>query len=172
MSGGDLEHRVELALARLHQSLLRVHDVADACWAVTEQAIALLDLEDCVVYLLGSDGVSLKQHAAWGPKCESPGLVRDPLVLRIGEGIVGACARSQRTQWVPDVRLDPRYIADDQARGSELAVPILVDEHLIGVLDSEHSATDFFSAVHARTFVQIAGLLAAHLPRILNSVDR
>lgn len=172
MSGGELEHRVELALVRLHQSLLQVHDAAEACWAVTEQAIALLGLEDCVVYLLDADGVSLLQQAAWGPKREAHGQIRDPLVLRIGEGIVGACARSQRTQWVADVHCDPRYIADDQQRGSELAVPILVDEHLIGVLDSEHSFPGFFTAVHARAFVQIASLLAAHLPRILAQSSR
>lgn len=164
---GELEHRVELALARLHQSLSTAINADQACWAVAEHAIALLGLEDCVVYLLQSDGVSLLQQAAWGPKRQRHGQVRDPLVLHVSEGIVGACARTRRTQWVPDVLADPRYIADDATRRSELAVPILVGEHLLGVLDSEHAQPDFFTATHAHAFVQIAELLAAHLPRIL-----
>lgn len=168
---GELEHRVELALARLHQSLSTAVDTNQACWAVAEQAIALLGLEDCVVYLLQADGVSLLQQAAWGPKRQSQGQVRDPLLLHVSEGIVGACARTRRTQWVADVRSDPRYITDDATRRSELAVPILVGEHLLGVLDSEHGQPDFFTAMHARAFVQIAELLAAHLPRILASAS-
>lgn len=161
-----LAPRLELGLARLHRGLLEARSLWQACWAITQEAISLLDLQDCVVYLLEPDGETLCQMAAWGPKMAAPGLLESQIRLRLGEGIVGDCALRQQTQWVPDVRLDPRYITDDAHRGSELAVPILHEERLIGVLDSEHPDPHYYTRDHAHAFHQIAALAADHLVRL------
>lgn len=58
---------------------------------------------------------------------------------RIGDGIVGEAAQARRTILVEDVAADPRYIpipGSDRTQ-AELAVPIVADNTLLGVLNIE-----------------------------------
>lgn len=86
----------------------------------------------------------------------SSGLYAEPGVANyrqaLNEGIIGAAARSQQDLVVNNVQQDPRYIAVPQGQDirAELAVPIVVDHRLFGVLNieserpfSEGDADDF-----------------------------
>ena len=72
---------------------------------------------------------------------------------------------------IPDTRLDPRYICDDQPRLSELALPILLEGRVIGVIDSEHSQPGFFTAVHREILTTIASMTASRVSRALLDDD-
>jgi GAF domain-containing protein/anti-sigma regulatory factor (Ser/Thr protein kinase) len=56
-----------------------------------------------------------------------------------GQGVVGAAARERRPILVPDVGADPRYVLTPGTSGirSELAMPILLGDELLGVLNAE-----------------------------------
>lgn len=60
----------------------------------------------------------------------------------IHEGIVGAAARERRPILVNDVELDPRYLKLPHVSGTaaELAVPIVIGEQVLGVLNIESTA--------------------------------
>jgi L-methionine (R)-S-oxide reductase len=60
-----------------------------------------------------------------------------PACVRIGldKGVCGAAARTRQTQRVEDVDLFPGHIACDSASRSELVIPLLKGDALIGVLD-------------------------------------
>jgi phosphoserine phosphatase RsbU/P len=75
------------------------------------------------------------------------------------EGIVGAAATLGRPVVVPDVRQDPRYLELNPETRSELAVPLLHKNRVIGVLDLESPQVDYFTPEH----VQALSILAAHL---------
>ena len=62
--------------------------------------------------------------------------------LSIDHGIMGAAARERRTQLVNDVRYDPRYVLPPNVRTplTEMAVPILQGERVLGVLNVEGDA--------------------------------
>lgn len=132
--------------------------VRDILWDLSHKCIARLGLEDCVIYLLDESGETLVQEAAYGLKGPEPYHLKDPLHIPLGQGIVGAAALKGLPELVPDTRLDRRYIVDDQARLSELAVPILHDGQVIGVIDSEHSRRGFFTQYHVQTLKTIAAL--------------
>ena len=116
--------------------------VDELLWDVTEQVVARLGLEDCVVYMLDDSGQGLVQRAAHGPKNPDGHRIADPIVIPVGKGIVGTVAATGQVLLVEDTRKDPRYIVDDCARLSELAVPITLEGRVIGVIDSEHSQPD------------------------------
>ncbi len=66
--------------------------------------------------------------------------------FRIGaEGIVGWVAYSRMPAYVPDVSKEPRYFCADPATRSELALPLLARDELLGVLDVASDEPDFFS---------------------------
>src|SRR5437868_6980150 len=66
-----------------------------------------------------------------GPFQGRPACVR----IALGSGVCGTAARDRRTILVPDVDAFPGHIACDAASRSELVVPLLKDDRVIGVLD-------------------------------------
>jgi len=66
--------------------------------------------------------------------------------LRIGrEGVTGWVAQTGTPLYVPDVTKEPRYVAGDATIRSELALPLIVREEIIGVLDIESDKLDYFT---------------------------
>ncbi len=83
--------------------------------------------------------------------------------IAIGSGVCGTAAASRTTQLVADVNAFPGHIACDSASASELVVPIVAGERLIGVLDLDSPHPGRFDAEDAAGGEAIAGLLAARL---------
>ena len=63
-------------------------------------------------------------------------LVRN-MRIKVGEGIVGRAAETRRSVLVNDVLKDPDYIQTLSPVRSELAVPLITKNRLIGVIDLE-----------------------------------
>ena len=66
-----------------------------------------------------------------GPFQGLPACVRIPL----DRGVCGAAARTRQTQRIEDVHAFPGHIACDAASRSELVIPLVKGDVLIGVLD-------------------------------------
>ncbi|MCA9657651.1 MAG: GAF domain-containing protein, partial [Myxococcales bacterium] len=90
-----------------------------------------------------------------------------PITIEVGAGIVGAVAATGAVVRIADTREDPRYITDDRARLSELAIPIFFNDEVIGVLDTEHSELDFFTDAHEEILTTIASMTASRVGRAL-----
>jgi sigma-B regulation protein RsbU (phosphoserine phosphatase) len=89
------------------------------------------------------------------------------LSLPLNQGITGAAAAEKRTIRVDDVREDPRYLACDLGNGvevrSELVVPLLRIDRLIGVLDLESTKPKSFTADHERLLNILGSFVAVAL---------
>lgn len=162
-----LEHSAEVS-RRLNEfagSLSPLHGEDDVLWEITRRCVDLLGFVDCVVYLRDEDRDVLVQRAAFGPKNPREREILNPIEIPLGQGVVGSVAQSAQPALVADTRNDPRYLVDDAARLSELAVPIIADGQVIGVIDSEHPEADFFTAEHLGILTAIAGICANKLVR-------
>ena len=80
------------------------------------------------------------QELLLGPFQGKPACVRIP----IGQGVCGMAAAERRSVLVPDVHAFPGHIACDAASRSELVVPLLNGERLLGVLDLDSPQPDRF----------------------------
>ncbi len=83
--------------------------------------------------------------------------------IALGKGVCGTAAAQRQTQRVDDVHAFPGHIACDAASASELVVPIVHDDRLIGVLDLDSPATGRFDAEDVAGCERLMALLA---PRI------
>jgi len=76
----------------------------------------------------------------------TPGADRDRAALSPGldaaTGIVGRVVRGRAPAFVPDVADDPDYVAGDRAVTSEICVPLLDGDRLLGVLDVQSAGPD------------------------------
>lgn len=85
--------------------------------------------------------------------------IQERSVVAPQEGIVGAAATLRRPIVVPDVSFDPRYISLNPETRSELAIPLLYKNRVVGVLDLESPQLNYFTPDH----VQALSILASHL---------
>src|SRR5881227_2345280 len=80
--------------------------------------------------------------------------------IPIGQGLVGHAVEHKHAVLVPDVSKDPRYIRLNPETRSELAVPLIYQDKVIGVLDLEHTRRGFFTEDHKRTITTLAAQIA------------
>jgi len=80
--------------------------------------------------------------------------------IELGKGLVGYAAQHQQPVLAPDVTKDPRYIPLNPETRSELVVPLIYKQKLIGVLDLEHTRRGYFREGHVRTLTTLAAQIA------------
>jgi sigma-B regulation protein RsbU (phosphoserine phosphatase) len=84
----------------------------------------------------------------------------DKYTVLFGQGIVGAAASERQTVVVPDVTKDPRYIVVSPETRSEMAVPLIYHDRVIGVVDLESPRSGYFTEEHVRIFSTLAPQIA------------
>jgi signal transduction histidine kinase/DNA-binding response OmpR family regulator len=144
-------------------SLFGKNTVHEILWDVAKNCISRLGLVDCVIYLVDEERGVLVQKAAYGKKNPEEFKIYVPIEIPLGMGIVGSVYRTGVPEIVEDASLDSRYIVDDQARLSELAVPLIVKNRVIGVIDSEHPEKNFFTRYHLDALNTIASICASKI---------
>lgn len=77
-------------------------------------------------------------------------------VFPASRGLTAAAIRSRATVCSNDVASDTRYLTNQATTGSELIVPILLDDEVVGTLDIEEGFADAFTPEDVELFEQIA----------------
>lgn len=80
--------------------------------------------------------------------------------IPLGKGLVGYSVQQNQPVLVSDVSRDPRYIALNPETRSELCVPLVYKDKVIGVLDIEHTRIGYFTENHLRTVTTLAAQVA------------
>jgi sigma-B regulation protein RsbU (phosphoserine phosphatase) len=145
------------ALAELLPIVAEINEVLDPealLPKIAEKVRRILDYRILDIFLPAPDGSLLPAHV----EGYEPGL---PAGFRLlpGEGIVGAAAASRQPVFAPDVSHDPRYVSAIPGVVSEMAIPLLHRDRLVGVLNIEGPDPEAFTP-EARTALQV---LARHL---------
>ncbi len=84
----------------------------------------------------------------------------ETLHLRVGKGITGWVAENGKSLLIHDVSSDSRYVGSRKEVLSEMSVPLLVSEKVIGVLDVQSCGKDAFSEETLRLFEKVGEHLA------------
>ncbi|MBI3472144.1 MAG: SpoIIE family protein phosphatase [Candidatus Solibacter usitatus] len=80
--------------------------------------------------------------------------------IQLDKGITGAAASSREPVRVADTGSDPRYIASHPGIRSECAIPLVLQDKVIGVMDLECDKINFFTEEHVRTLSLLAPQIA------------
>jgi GAF domain-containing protein len=116
---------------------------------------SLPDLNWAGFYFLRDDMLVL------GPFQGRPACVR----IALGTGVCGTAARERRSVLVPDVEAFPGHIACDSASRSELVVPLIAADRLLGVLDLDSPFLARFDAEDQTGCEALASIVVGHLTR-------
>ncbi len=148
-------------------SLYGKNTVDEILWDVAKNCISQLGFQDCVIYMVNENTQQLEQKAAYGPKNPKAFEIENAITIPVGQGIVGTVARTGVPEVIHDTSKDKRYIVDDERRYSEITVPIVYQDKVIGVIDSEHPEKNFFTDVHLKVLNTIAALASNKIVKAL-----
>ncbi len=124
--------------------LIQNSSVKDYLKEISNSLVSYLSLEDFVIYFKHRSNNLLKQviKANHSDGCYLP---MHNYTIELGKGIVGSSAKQKTAIIVNDTSKNPTYISEDAFRYSELVVPIIHNNTIIGVLDSENSDKDYYN---------------------------
>jgi GAF domain-containing protein len=91
--------------------------------------------------------------------------------ISLGQGVCGKAALQRATVIVPDVHQFPGHIACDAASNSEIVVPLVAQERLVGVLDLDSPSYGRFGPQDAVGLEALAARLAAACDWRLAAID-
>ena len=148
--------RILLLLNEIARELSSILNLDELLNRVAELLRRLIDYQMFSILLLDSSGEKL-QHRFSLRFRENIHLKHE---VPLGRGLVGYAAQTGQAVLVPDVSKDPRYIAGNPETRSELAVPLIYKDKVIGVLDLEHTRRGFFTDDHRRTMMTLAAQVA------------
>ena len=160
------QYELEQITNYFSSSLAGKDTVDEVLWDVAQNLIGRMDYEDCVIYLWNDDATRMVQKAAWGPKGKPEVLTADAFEVTPGQGIVGKVIETGHPVLVNDTRKNSLYRVDDQFRLSEVAVPIIHNNEILGVIDSENSKPDYFTERDIKILTTIATLIGNKLKQI------
>lgn len=148
--------RTLLLLNEISREVTSILNVDQLLKRIGELLSRLIDFQMFSILLVDPAGEKL-QHRFSLRFQENIQLKHD---IQLGQGIVGYAAQHKEALLVPDVSKDPRYIKVNPETRSELVVPLIYQDKVIGVLDLEHTRRGFFNEDHKRTITTLAAQVA------------
>ena len=152
---------------KIATSILGKSDYLEIAWELVNIIPRFLNCGDCIFYLVDHEDQELSQIAAYGEKIYN-GEITNHLTIPFGQGIVGTVAQTAVPELIHDTSQDERYIPDLEQNFSEITVPILFDDKVIGVLDCEAPPKNFFNVKQLSTLMNISSLIGLQLNNVAN----
>lgn len=148
--------KILLLLNEIARELTSILNLDELLGRIAELLQRLIDFQIFSILLLDASGEKL-QHR-FSLRFNENVQVKQEIPL--GRGLVGQAAQTMQAILVPDVSKDPRYVEANPETRSELAVPLIYKDKVIGVLDLEHTRRGFFTDEHRRTVTTLAAQVA------------
>ena len=116
----------------------------------------IIDYDIFAILLVNEKTQDLRIRFQVGHPSEAAERVR----IKIGEGITGLAAQRREPVLVNDVSKQPGYISSVSEVRSELAIPMITKNKVIGVIDIEAPQPNYFTEEHSRLLTVIASRVA------------
>lgn len=128
------------SLYRISSLVGQTEDPHEALDLILQEIVDVLEASSASVSLINPDTKNLEIEAY-------NGLSRDieDMKLSIGQGVTGRVALLGYPQLIEDVRNDPHYIAVKESVRSEIAVPMITEGTIIGVVNVDSERISAFS---------------------------
>lgn len=164
----EIKYRLLLDIS---QQISRTVDLQDVITGLLESVRSVVDYDAAGIFVLHRNAPVPAPRANMIAAMASVGFEHmadgtDPM-LKTGKGIVGHVIRTGDTVVAPDVSRDPYYIEGRPKTRSEIAVPIVSNDKVIGALNLESDALDAFSVADAELLEAFAVAAAISIDKTL-----
>ena len=132
-------------LLRLADALNTTLDLNTLMHRVADLVRAVIDYRIFAILLTNDRTQDLRMRFQTGHTPEA-----ERMKIKVGHGIVGQAALQRKSIMVDDVNLEENFIKQAPNAKSELAVPLIVKNKVIGVIDIQSEQVGFFTHEHRR----------------------
>jgi PAS domain S-box-containing protein len=166
-SATELKHRQDQERKQLEieneifEAVLKSNDIHEIGWKIVSSIAKILDTQDAVLYAYIDN--ELTQIASFEEKIKGVEVIENPIRLKLGQGIVGKVAESRQPLIVVNTQETKEYVVQEQTRLSEITVPVLLGDELVGIIDSEHPEKNHYTHGHLEFLVKISNFIALGL---------
>ncbi len=143
-------------LTEISRELTSILNVDQLLKRIADLLTRIIDYQMFSILLLDASGNVLQHRFSLRFK-ENVQLKHE---IPLGVGLVGYAAQHGEAVLVPDVSKDPRYIPANPETRSELCIPLIYKDKVIGVLDIEHTRRGYFNEDHVRIMTTMAAQVA------------
>jgi sigma-B regulation protein RsbU (phosphoserine phosphatase) len=146
----------QLALVRsVSAKISNLTNIDDLCSSVSRLIQEAFNFYFVAIYTLDEESDKLLPRGSCGQ--DRSMCLPDKLTIKAGDGIIGYAARSHSEHYAPDVNFDPlfNFVSSMSETRSEVAIPLLVDERVLGVLDVQ---SDYLNAFHEIDILMLRAL--------------
>ncbi len=143
-------------LTEISRELTSILNVDELLKRIADLVTRIIDYQMFSILLLDKTGTVLQHRFSLRFK-ENVQLKQE---VPLGVGLVGYAAQHAQAVLVPDVSKDPRYIKANPETRSELCIPLIYKDKVIGVLDIEHTRRGYFTEDHVRIMTTLAAQVA------------
>lgn len=116
---------------------------------LVDTAKSIVSYDAAGIYVLQRSNTGQRLIEGMVTRGYSPGGSEKDLLLKFGEGVVGNVIKQGKSRIIPDVRRDNKYVMARQHTLSELAVPITLNERVIGAFNVESDTLNAFTDADA-----------------------
>lgn len=148
------------------QSVINLKSEQDVFQILVGEITPRLGLQDCVIYKVDYEHLCINQVAAYGHKKEGSSVILNRLTLDLGEGFAGIAARDGESLLIEDVTAHENYVMDLIEAGSEIEIPIKINNEVYAVISSEHPEKGFYNEFHVKLFEILASIAVGTLVKI------
>src|SRR5450432_429165 len=152
----DIQSKVDPLLLEVADVVNTTLDLDTTLKRVAELVRKVIDYEIFGILLLNEKTQELRFRFSVGHTKETAERMR----IKVGEGVTGLAAQRREAVLVNDVTQHPEYISAVPNVRSELAIPLIIKNRLIGVIDIESQNTNVFTEEHKRLLTLIASRMA------------
>ncbi|MCB1059284.1 MAG: SpoIIE family protein phosphatase [Calditrichaeota bacterium] len=163
----ERERHENAVLQEVSMRLSSAAEIRDVLRAILESLRNVVDFDAAGIFVFNKEmqQIEVDMLAGYGSSQRRRVYTKFQEGVKQGEGIVATVVFSGKPLYVPDVREDPRYVQVRPTTLSELAVPILVRDELIGAFNLESNKLDAFSDRDLRTLMTFASHAGVALER-------
>ena len=154
----ERQNRTLRTLSRISQEFASILEIDELLGKIADTVRQLINYDAFSILLVDEQQKALRHRVS----------VRHDRRVNIdnvplGKGITGAAAESREPVNVADTLADPRYIASHPDIRSEVAVPLIVKDRVMGVMDLESDRVGYFTEDHVRTLSLLAPQIATSM---------
>ncbi len=148
---------------RFASSLIQLNQLDELFDYVTHEVVFRLGFVDCVIFLADTSQQALIQVAATGIKYQNLQYQANTTKINFGTGITGHVYQTGQAEIIGNLAQDPRYFADTNPALSEICIPLIYNDQVLGVIDCEHPEENYFNANHLEILTTVASMLSAKI---------
>lgn len=122
------------------QAVLSTFDLDEVLQQILTIARDYFHVQNVAILLVDKENeLYVRRQVGWD-------MGEDQIRLPMGKGLTGAAAQQKRPVYAPDVSKDSRYVSSAKNTRSEIAVPLMVRDKVVGVLDCQSENLNHFDA--------------------------